>query len=165
VPRDPAERIRDAAADGKQADTVGRDARASALLLVLRRARQSWGMCDSNSGYHDGGRGGPRPILGPLFQPARPKSRDPRPRSRIASSTPEARKPAAIGHCGRWRDPDSNRGHHDFQARQCARFGPRKCCKYASLSDWLPRSGSSLFADVVSRFGGWTPPHLPYQDP
>src|SRR5215218_1446605 len=28
----------------------------------------------------------------------------------------KARNPAAIEHCARWRDPDSNRGHHDFQS-------------------------------------------------
>ena len=32
------------------------------------------------------------------------------------SDTPEERDPASIGPSERWRDPDSNRGHHDFQS-------------------------------------------------
>ena len=83
-------------------------------------ARGVVGVCDSNSGDHDGESGRTGPIRGlpgmssdyrglPLFQPARP-------RSTIASNTPESSKSSSHRYCGRWRDPDSNRGHHDFQS-------------------------------------------------
>ncbi len=48
---------------------------------------------------------------GPKFGPARPSARN-------LSSAQERRDPGAVGHFERWRDPDSNRGHHDFQWSQ-----------------------------------------------
>jgi hypothetical protein len=48
----------------------------------------------------------------PAFQPAIPFS-SPSWGSRSIRGT--QRDPASIGPCGPWRDPDSNRGHHDFQ--------------------------------------------------
>lgn len=38
------------------------------------------------------------------------------------SARRETGTPAAIGHCGQWRDPDSNRGHHDFSVVRVVRL-------------------------------------------
>jgi hypothetical protein len=122
-------------------DAVRQRARRGRPVRRLRSAplaRRVVGMCDSNSGDHDGESGTDRgryaahracPAIAGDYRCSAgpgPNRADPRPRSRIASSTPEARNPAAIGLCARWRDPDSNRGHHDFQscgaATEFARF-------------------------------------------
>ena len=136
----------------RRVDAVRQRARRGRPVRRLRSAtldRRVVGMCDSNSGDHDGesGRTGAdtRPtghvqrLPGiPLLQPARPKSGGSQ--AQIENGIQHAetlRNPAAIGHCGRWRDPDSNRGHHDFQscalptelsrrgANRLARRGPR----------------------------------------
>jgi hypothetical protein len=89
-------------------------------------ARRVVGMCDSNSGDHDGesGRAGAdtRPtgrvqrFPGITVVSARPGPNRAIPGPERESHPPrrKARNPAAIGLCGRWQDPDSNRGHHDF---------------------------------------------------
>ena len=49
------------------------------------------------------------------FSAPRPNQAIPGPDERSSSTRQKPRDPAFIGHCGRWRDPDSNRDHHDFQ--------------------------------------------------
>ena len=74
---------------------------------------------------------------------------------RIALDTPETARFSIHGACVRWRDPDSNRGHHDFQS--CGLGWPK------ARNPWKP-SGSPpthvprrrpLFTSFCTQFRRW----------
>src|SRR5450759_415455 len=56
------------------------------------------------------------------------------------------KKGAQMQHLARWRDPDSNRGHHDFQGRVTGAGKARKG----------PQIGGSQIADALRRYP-WIP--------
>jgi hypothetical protein len=60
-----------------------------------------------------------------------------------------------------WRDPDSNRGHHDFQSCGLGRPGRRNSWKQRGLSRSDVGSGYSRFASVSAWFRRWLRAHLP----
>jgi hypothetical protein len=63
----------------------------------------------------------------------------------------------------RWRDPDSNRGHHDFQSLRPGRFGPRNHWKTRVLRDTAPAADVRSLRAFPRDSGDGTPlvPYLP----
>jgi len=59
----------------------------------------------------------------------------------------------------RWRDPDSNRGHHDFQSvRPSGRLAPNSSKTRGSV-DASARCRCQQFARFSAQFGGWPRAH------
>jgi hypothetical protein len=95
----------------------------------------------------------------PKVEPKTPRFPDRRRRAHPVNAPPTR---ASSNHAGsralRWRDPDSNRGHHDFQS--CGRGGRR------GRNPWTQRvsarlgtgRSSSYFARFSTRFRRWTAP-------
>ena len=75
----------------------------------------------------------------------------------------KVRDPAAIGLCGRWRDPDSNRGHHDFQSLRRARPRARNPWKTSASAATHTRRRCQEFAGLSARFRGWLASHPLFQ--
>jgi hypothetical protein len=82
------------------------------------------------------------------------------PKQRPSLRPPKRRNPAGMRDCG-WRDPDSNRGHHDFQSCGCLSRTPAK----SQQTRWFTRTGARGESSQVpfdsSRFGRWQAPRLP----
>jgi hypothetical protein len=98
----------------------------------------------------------------PPFQPARPKSGASQAQFGGSPPTPrKARTPAFIGLCGPWRDPDSNRGHHDFSVVRSSSRTRRKC---QETSGFLPvalgsrNPADSILSVVVREMDGSSSP-------
>ena len=98
----------------------------------------------------------------PPLQPARPKSGASQ--AQFGGSPPpprKARTPAFIGLCGPWRDPDSNRGHHDFFSRAVELSSSTKC---QETSGFLPvalgsrNPADSILSVVVREMDGSSSP-------
>jgi hypothetical protein len=62
-------------------------------------------------------------------------------------------KPPVSGRFGGWRDPDSNRGHHDFQASVPATCSGPKVLHRARIDALRTAARCSLFAEAQRRFG------------
>jgi hypothetical protein len=73
------------------------------------------------------------------------------PIGRLAAHAPKPENPDAIG-VFEWRDPDSNRGHHDFQGFVVERFPRAKACK-SEVSDRTPSGAMAL--DPAGSAGVW----------
>jgi hypothetical protein len=123
------------------------------------------GMCDSNSRDHDGGSGRPgagtRPtracpaVTGDYRRFSRPGPNQ-APPSPIGGSRATPRKqPRSSSYQAsrRWRDPDSNRGHHDFQS--CHRQPRTVSQSLETMGSWPvdPATGTSQFAVFCRQFG------------
>ena len=88
----------------------------------------------------------------PAFLPAVPFSS---PFCGSRSIRRKQRDPGSIGSCGRWRDPDSNRGHHDFQS--CGRGWPDARNRWKPRDSPLARAPgrSPLFTSFCTEFRRW----------
>ena len=77
----------------------------------------------------------------------------------ILPGTRESSRPAGFRRV-RWRDPDSNRGHHDFQSLRPSGRAARNPCKREILASW-PRAGDlrEIAPGPPRVFRGWQASH------
>ena len=90
----------------------------------------------------------------------------PGPHSRILSNTPETTRSSSYqGLRGRWRDPDSNRGHHDFQSYGHGHPERRNPWKTSGFGAARARRRYRVFCRFFSRDSGDDWPPIPFLNP